>query len=416
MIGSKTEIRRSPSRQSGWVVLVVKTADGLVSTNQVYKLEAPILHIDRNSSTFSNAIELQDAAVSTGAVTLERTKQGNYELVDAGSTNPVRVNGRLVKRHILKANDVIRVGNSLLIVDQDDPARAHTSSQSILLMRVQSLLNSLFIHDSTAGHLMRVDASLIEPDYSCIALWSPGVYASRSAAEWMAESWGQTLIVIEAVQENAANRLLSARPDEAILIDRIDFASPQQMLAISAAVERRSRMHSRSLTIISIDGKLRKNSPPVVEQAIAQVAEFELEIPPLAQRKADILRIIDHLIAENCKKTVLFDSDLSEHLLCYHWSGELSELKRTANWLTSLVKRNLPLHASALPSAMRHIVIDGEGLYRITEQSVRDLIHTHHGNLDLIAKHFGMERHSFTKAVRQEGINLRVLQREYATK
>ncbi|MBA2463205.1 MAG: ATP-binding cassette domain-containing protein [Actinobacteria bacterium] len=67
----------------------------------------------RVGRTDENDIVIDDLLVSRHHAELRETKDGDYELVDLGSTNGTYVNGRRVERAVLKELDVVAIGHHL---------------------------------------------------------------------------------------------------------------------------------------------------------------------------------------------------------------------------------------------------------------------------------------------------------------
>lgn len=72
-----------------------------------YLIEKNTVSIGRSSK---NDIALDDPAVSSEHAVIFRDSDGNYEIMDQGSTNGTVINNKKVKKHYLKNDDIIRVG------------------------------------------------------------------------------------------------------------------------------------------------------------------------------------------------------------------------------------------------------------------------------------------------------------------
>lgn len=85
-----------------------------------------IIKIGRSSS---NDININDALVSRAHCQIIQDDNGNYRLIDVGSTNGTYVNG--IKRHgeiQLNPSDIIRIGNSTLPWQSYFQSGGHTSN------------------------------------------------------------------------------------------------------------------------------------------------------------------------------------------------------------------------------------------------------------------------------------------------
>jgi DNA-binding NtrC family response regulator len=76
------------------------------------------------------------------------------------------------------------------------------------------------------------------------------------------------------------------------------------------------------------------------ERLLVLLNEEEKEIPPLRERKEDIIPLLEHFIEEYClqsghEKPILSD-DVKKFLLTYRWPGNVRELKNLAERLVLL--------------------------------------------------------------------------------
>lgn len=409
-----TELRNDGDFADGWSLSVVFSPSRGTRTRAL-RLSDPVITLQRERDGRPNSIALDDQAVSQDCVTLRRLADApGFELQDTGSRNPVRVNGRLVRRHLLQENDIVRVGNSLLVYDREPPPRLLGSMSSFDTGRLTGLLERLCVFGSSAGQLLQIDASLIPPECRCIILWTPGPTEAQLAAEWLAECREEPLRTIEAADEDALPRVETAGAREVVLLERLDFASPQRIIDLGRRLRDRVEGPVRSLTLLSIPLELRAEPPPIIEQTLAHIAQFELRIPPLAERRADILpALLSRLRADEAhlaRSTLTVD--FAEHMLCYGWPGELAELKRNALWMSGLIRRGDPLHSSLLPEPMRggRVQVENDNsVLRVDEEAVLDALREHDGNVSEVAAHFGYSRAYFYRLLRNEGISIRKL-------
>ncbi|MDT8391597.1 MAG: FHA domain-containing protein [Lentisphaeria bacterium] len=71
---------------------------------------------------------LPDPTISAHHCSLERTGDGTYQLVDAGSTNGTRVNGVRVKQQNMVNSDIIQVGAIEMLFDSEAKSGAESAS------------------------------------------------------------------------------------------------------------------------------------------------------------------------------------------------------------------------------------------------------------------------------------------------
>jgi len=94
-----------------------KQAYFIINGKEQRYLKKAIIKIGRRSTS---DIQLEDTMVSRDHLQL-RAKQGRYLLFDLSSTGGTFLNNQPVKTAVLKPGDVIRIGKTILIYNQDVP-------------------------------------------------------------------------------------------------------------------------------------------------------------------------------------------------------------------------------------------------------------------------------------------------------
>lgn len=89
----------------------------ILNGKDTLKLDKAFVHIGRHSN---NDIVIQDPMVSRDHLQL-RAQRGRYLLFDLSSTGGTTINGQKVHNAILKPGDVVRIGQTILIYNQDLP-------------------------------------------------------------------------------------------------------------------------------------------------------------------------------------------------------------------------------------------------------------------------------------------------------
>lgn len=411
----KTENTELERFTRGWTATVIYSPKRNFRS-RAYRLSEHKIVLSRDPRDTYSAIAIEDPTVSRDAVSL-RLVNDHYELYDEGSHNPVRVNGQAVTRHTLKANDVIRLGNTLIVIERDDPAR-HTRSRTTNAQRIDQLLERLHLKLSTGAALVRLEGSIIEPDLRSLVVWTPGVIESRQVGEWLAQAWDQELTIVDANAEGALDDIKACPADHALLVDRLDLAPHGSIPRIAREIERRFSNNNPSLTITSLDRSLRHKSTPYLDQAVALICHFDLAIPPLKERRADILQAMLHHIAlsETSMPPVNLTADIGEYFLLYDWPQGLAELQRYSAQLKSMLKRG-EISLSLIPSAIRdQVKIDaGELSPPLNAERVRDAL-LEHGNMKEVAASFGYSRTYFYRLLAKEGIDVQGLRQSLKLK
>ncbi len=79
---------------------------------------------------------------------------------------------------------------------------------------------------------------------------------------------------------------------------------------------------------------------------------LELIVPPLRERREDIMELADHFLKKYNFNDISFDADAMSQLVKYDFPGNVRELENLIQRLGTLVRGNL-IHASDLPAVIR---------------------------------------------------------------
>ncbi len=100
------QLRKQPP---SYAYLVITTTE---RAGSIYQLNAGNTTIGRSGS---NDIRLNDNAVSGEHARIRFEGDGEFTLIDLGSQNGARLNGRRTQQHTLRHNDVIELGETRLV-------------------------------------------------------------------------------------------------------------------------------------------------------------------------------------------------------------------------------------------------------------------------------------------------------------
>jgi pSer/pThr/pTyr-binding forkhead associated (FHA) protein len=93
------------------VILIIKTEDGEVT-------ELPVLNKIIMGRSSSADFTIKDSKMSGQHCSFEMTVKGQLMFTDIGSTNGSFFNNSRISQTVVKINDVIRVGNTLIKIDE----------------------------------------------------------------------------------------------------------------------------------------------------------------------------------------------------------------------------------------------------------------------------------------------------------
>lgn len=105
MSSETVQMRTSPPTFA--YLIVTKGAQA----GSIYQLKADTTSVGRSGT---NGIRIDDSNVSSEHLRI-RCENGEFTLVDLGSTNGTRINGRQMHQHVLRHNDRVQIGETVLL-------------------------------------------------------------------------------------------------------------------------------------------------------------------------------------------------------------------------------------------------------------------------------------------------------------
>jgi transcriptional regulator with PAS, ATPase and Fis domain len=287
-----------------------------------------------------------DGQVSRVHATITRAPD-SLSIADS-STNGTFVNGRRVTESVLRDGDVVRVGDSLLLVRWTHVDQPRTKEEHGL------------VGDAPAMHELRKTIELVGPTEAIVLVTGesgtgkelvaramhragrpkgPFVAVNCSAIpETLAESqlFGH---VAGAFTGAAANHpgFFRAASGGVIFLDEIGELPLGLQAKLLRALEERAVMPVGSVHPAPFDARIvaatnRALSGEVFAgrfrgDLLARLAEIEIPLPPLRARVEDVLPIAIGALGENAPP---LSADLAEALLLYEWPYNVRELLKVA--------------------------------------------------------------------------------------
>jgi two-component system NtrC family response regulator len=150
----------------------------------------------------------------------------------------------------------------------------------------------------------------------------------------------------------------------------------------------------------------------------ARLSDWVLHIPPLAERRADILPLFRHFLASEGREDLDLPAELVEALLVHDWPLNVRELRGLARRVCGLCPPGTPLGPHLLPSALRRAGrrIGGgprsgpdEGPTTEAPEPSRDALERAlteaEGNVSRAAKRHGWHRTQLYRWLRRHGLD-----------
>jgi len=196
-----------------------------------------------------------------------------------------------------------------------------------------------------------------------------------------------------------------------IFLDEIGEMSPPLQAKLLRVTEDGRFQRIGSNTVIQTNARILAASNRNLEEAVKEghfredlfyrLNVIELNIPPLRERREDILPLASQFIKELTKGRARFSSQVSECLERYDWPGNVRELRNATERAVLLSQGDLilPEHLptrvrGALQQAPRPSGGDADRLEAIELQAISQALRKHEFNRTEAAKSLGISRRS----------------------
>lgn len=296
-----------------------------------------------------NAIRLDDSRVSGLHAELRRERStGRLEIEDQGSSNGTYVNGSRTVRSVLDSNDVIRVGDTIGIVELGHQSRELASNPNRSL--------PWMLLDAEVAQATEVEVPVL--------LVGPTGAGKGYVAEWIARSSGRSrpfvqvncaALPAELVESelfgHTKGAFTGATSDKpglfetahggTLFLDEIGAISPESQAKLLTCIESGTVRRVGSVAVRDCDVRLLAATSLDVHEAIAagsfrrdlyyRLSAIEISIMGLARRKIDILPLI--LKETGWGDVGVLSAEALEGFLLYDWPGNVRELLNLARLL-----------------------------------------------------------------------------------
>jgi len=257
-------------------------------------------------------------------------QQGGYCATDAQSTNGLRVNGVRRESVALAPGDVVRVGDTLLIVSEGagmnglrESAEQAARSSATLLLNGESgvgkevLARQIHEWSGRRGPFVPINCGALPRELAASELFGheKGAFSGAAGARRgvFHAAQGGTLLLDEIgeLPLELQPLLLRALQERAIRPVGSDREQPVDVRVIAATNVR--------LDAAVTSGRFRGD-------LYARLAQIPLEIPPLRERREEILGLAEGF-ATAAQKSLHITADAAEALLLWHWPFNVRELE-----------------------------------------------------------------------------------------
>ena len=373
-------------------------------------------------------VDVPDPWMSSAHLRFER-ERAHWLAVDAGSRNGILVNGTKQDRAAVMDHDVVEAGRSFFVLKQGevaaepsvdvtpkapgalvtlDPALAFAFDE---LRRIAPSGIPVLIGGPTGAGKERVARTLHEASrrggnfvpVNCGALpaglveselfgHKRGAFSGAVADQpgLVVTSSGGTLFLDEIGDLPAPAQAALLRVLEEHEVRAVGATAPVSVdLRVVAATH-------RDLDTLVDEGNFR-------EDLIARLAGFEIEVPPLAERRVDL----GIMLTEIVPSTAQLAAATARALFAYSWPRNARELVRTLERAVALAGTNGELAVSHLPDEI------GSARFSTPAAPAADarrdelaaLLEKHHGNVSKVAAELGRVRQQVQRWLKRYGLD-----------
>ncbi len=354
---------------------------------------------------------------------------GEVEIVDAGSRNGMSVAGMRTTRHKLADGDVIRMGATFLSMRLEDPRQIDVPVPSII--GVSPAARSLRV---AVKRVARSDASVLLLGESGTgkevvaraihdASGRRGPFVALNAAaipEALAESelFGHVAGAFTGATSDRPG-LLRAAANGTLFLDEIGDMPKALQPKLLRALETREVVPVGAVTPFPFSARLISATNVDLREAVARSAfrgdlyarldQARLSIAPLAQRREDVLLLVQHRLGKDAPS---LSADLVEALLTYPFPFNVRELFSVVTELSmhpsggrlelDPVRDRLAVDLPASSEEQHSLEASARELP--TREELESLLRRHDGNVAAVARASGRSRTQVYRWIEKLGI------------
>ena len=408
------------------MLVVIHCPDDLEQVGYAVRLRTSLV-IGRDPGR--HGLELADGAVSRKHARITwHARFGLAQLEDLNSKNGTLVNGLITSRRYLEDSDVLRIGDTLIIVRQEEASAADASIPDLVgdsppIRELRCLIEAaapgalpVLLQGETgtgkelaaqalhqlsgrAGAFVPVNCSAIAKD-----LFESTFFGHRKGAFTGADSDQQGL--------------LAAAHGGTLFLDEIaemPAAMQPKLLRFIEDGQVRPLGGTKARTLdVRVIAATNRDTARLEKQGLfradlrARLAEIVLELPPLDRRRGDIRMLLEHFARQLGRTGISIETDALEALLVAPWGANVRELRSLVRSQNQMVwnrrhglKPTVNILLADLPEPFQQIIAHRkrapvppllEASSRPSREELEQAVVQHDGNLQRVADFFGKDR------------------------
>jgi Nif-specific regulatory protein len=211
-----------------------------------------------------------------------------------------------------------------------------------------------------------------------------------------------------------------------IFLDEIGDLSPATQIKLLRVLQEREFERLGSNQTIAVDVRVLAATNRSLEELIREgkfredlyyrLNIFPIFIPPLRERKSDILPLADHFIAKynqaDHKQVQRICTTAMDLLVNYHWPGNVRELENCIE-RAILLSTDGVIHSYHLPPSLQTAALTGTVpsgnletmLHSLEQEMITDALQAHHGKMAAAARTLGLTERIMGLRVHKHGID-----------
>lgn len=383
--------------------------------------------------------QLADDALSRTHVRLTPRPGAVYLAEDLGTSNGSFLDGRrLVEATPLEVGQVLSVGETLLVVDAEPPrdalpARDDTTGDVPEIrgssLAAERLRRSLATVAQTAGSVLLLGPTGSGKEIAARALerlsGRPGAFVPVNCAAIPSEMAEAELFgYVKGAFTGAASGhegFFAQANGGTIFLDEVgDLPEPVQAKLLrvleTGEVQRLGEETRRTLDLRVVAATHRNlENFGFRKDLYARLGDWVLRIPPLSDRRADVLDLFDFFLQAESPRP--YSSEFAEALLLYDWPMNVRELKKLARRLANLRTGDRILDVEDLPELLQTMLEhrfeefedpeEADDISAPPRQALEALLAATRGNVKQAAIDYGCHRNQLYRWLRRRRIDPR---------
>lgn len=385
----------------------------------------------------NNGLPVADDEMSRDHSLFKQIAPGFYTLHDCDSKNGTWHNGEPADGRLADQNDVLRMGQTVVVVDAfnatqpaDDAAETMLGrSRAIAAVRQQlralapTALSVLLLGETGTGK--EVAARRLHHDSG-----RKGDFVAVNCAAFPPqlmerELFGHVRGAYTGAQVSG-DGLIAAAEGGTLFLDEIGELPLELQSKLLRFIEDRryrpvgsSRERHADLRLIAATNRPLRADVDAERfrlDLLARLEEATIALPPLRERKIDLAPLVNHFFAEVAGVHPELDADFVEALALHDWPTNVRELATTIKRIATLHRGVSRLTLSLLPEALQLPLGSRRAAKSPSTTELAQLLHKHGGNIHQVAAELRRDRAQVYRWLKRKGLDPDLFRKEPPSK